>query len=285
MRSRLFRCIPGALIALGFFLGVPSVSNADFIVQLTDGAAGDAYTIDYTTHTAATTHGTVSVTGSIIYNLNPSPTTVFEVLLNGTISLGGVTVTNLDSLVTTGGLNYTTINTNSAGSGSLFINTAIGGTSATFSGLGTVGIQSSVSDIPGSSPPPGAAGVTFASYVNTSNTSFFSGSPITFNSAIATAQTATLSGATSFGTTGTVQNFTASGLFSVGNQMDVTFTQAGSLQLAGSTFLSGSFTPVPQQSPAPASALLALAGVPVFGLMWVVRRRRSKDVNTSPAIA
>jgi len=38
-------------------------------------------------------------------------------------------------------------------------------------------------------------------------------------------------------------------------------------------------------TPAPSSALLAVAGMPVFGLMWMVRRRRSMVNGAAPAIA
>jgi MYXO-CTERM domain-containing protein len=38
-------------------------------------------------------------------------------------------------------------------------------------------------------------------------------------------------------------------------------------------------------TPAPSNALLAVAGMPVLGLMWMVRRRRSNVDSAAPAIA
>jgi len=272
------------LTALGLVLGAPSLSKADFIVQLL-GPSGSSITLDYN---LATNTGTVTTSVSGV-TIGSAPTftetglgagDLAQISIAGSgVTVGGINVT-LTSYITTSGLEYNTINSTASTSGTLTVNTAVGGDKSTFSSTQLVTMTNSVST--SSVAQPFTAALT--SYAFASNASFF-GAPSSYTySSTGSSATAseTVTGVPANGSP-TTTTFSGAGLYSLSNQLIITYSGAGSANVTANTVVSNSSFQI--STPAPSSAIMAAAGMPVFGLLWLVRRRRAKNESFAPAIA
>jgi hypothetical protein len=264
-------------MALGVFVADPSVSKAifvsDFTIQLSEG--GQSATINVPGVGVVTYAGGASGPSGPASTIN-SGSAIYTYNLAGTVTIGTVQVSSIVASVQANGETQTTVVAQGNTGNVLTITVAESGFNAT----ATSALSTSAS-INAGIGVTGTFTATDTSLVNYSDSPFFTGT--TYNPpSISLTQTAnpspfSLTGQGSSSASGGPTALTP-GFFSMANQMVLTFTSDPNNQgvsVSGTSSFTNAGSPL-FGSPAPASALLAIAGVPVFGLMWMVRRWRSK---------
>lgn len=257
MRSRLYLCIPSVLMAMGMVLGPPAESRAAFTLSVViSDLAGDP------AQTFSGGSSPLLESGSIGTGAN---------LINFTISATynpaqGLFYTSIDATAVNGHANTLTMLT----SGNMFVDS---------SGLPFTKYVNQVTSVTGSvGATQTAASVASTSYYNLSDAlPVGTASPIGIGTIIGTDTSGTVL------TTSTA--VTSGNPFSMANSSTISFTQNNeTVTESGQTTFGGSLTPNPAQSPAPPSVVLAIVGIPVFGLAWMVRRRRSRVEGAAPVM-
>lgn len=209
----------------------------------------------YTTGNINVTVGDFTFNGTIVTSNAPGGATASETLATGTVvNNAGVSKTLTITVNVTG---YTTP------APTVFMTNSLTGNITNGTGGNAVGATS------------------FSSYLDATNSVYTSGTPL---------GTALFGGSQSVNGTSpqdldqnaTSPTFTfndsVAGAYALNEQASLTL---GSSSTASVSY----FTNVYNATPAPSSALLAVAGMPVLGLAWMVRRRRSKVEGEAPAIA
>jgi hypothetical protein len=272
-------------------LGVPSVSKAVFTVELTDGT--NYITIDQTgaiVSSSGATSGTITTTasGTSALQINDSSINIGSIiisnfsaseLIQGIGSPASPVTGVYDTSLTASSSNTAVLKVYS--SDTAFLATA----TSQLRSVSSLTDQDTVTD-----PNFSMSTTTWLNGTKSGNAAFFSGGQFSVPAGSISVSGDT-NGTLSTGGTGGADSSSnlinlSPGLFSLANAFTVNFLTAGTGVTATtqSTFTNGG-RPPNTSTPAPASVLLAVAGIPVFGLMWIVRRRRSKDESATPAIA
>jgi hypothetical protein len=251
MRFSLLKSGFAAVIAVGLALVSPSKSEATFVIQLEQaGAPASRVTI--------ADNGAFGAGPGTGVDSNGAPGTI---VWSG--SVGTFTIAITTGLTSGTGVTYTHLSVSTVGPGDLLIKVANTGYTNTTSGLY---LNSDVTN--NSAPNP--ITVEYTSYANTANDQFFATTtPFDFT---VPAGSATVSTLAPLGTSPNFDHqqteFTAAGAFSLASSTVIHFTGAGqTANITGNTYV----TP----SPAPSSAILAIAALPIIGLLGWMRRRKA----------